>query len=790
MRVLIAAYIIILSSLVHGQLVTSGGMTPNQLVKDVLLGEGVEVFNINYSGANEAIGTFNSTNANVGIDEGIIITTGTIYSNSEGPIGPNNNGQAGKDNGYGGYAPLTNLVGGSTYNAAVLEFDFIPYSDTVRFKYVFASEEYPEWVGSEFNDVFAFFISGPGISGGGKNMAIIPGTNDAVAINNVNSIKNQQYYINNGNGNQSPYNSNPSYIQYDGFTVPLEAVSAVECGEVYHLVIAIADVGDPDWDSGIFLEKNSLESVQPVQVSYHLLDDPYGDGQTMAQNCSSAEVIITRSGPMINQPLSIPITVLGDAIEGLDYSSIPSVIHFAPGETTKTFLIHALNNAALTGVVNLILQFEIEDPCGNAEFQVVELFIKPVEPVSVNLEDVEKKCVDDIVELIAEPFGGGGDYTYQWSTGETTESIFVNPLSTQTYTVSVTDECLNETATATATVIVPVLEPLVVHSTGDAVEDCPYLEHDLSVEAMGGSGDYVYEWIDGTGKSISVDPTIKVKPGTTTTYTVYVTDMCGEMDSSEVTITILSPPLLVSLLDEIEMCVGDSVLLTASSTGGFGDHYYYWPHSGETTQSVWIKADEATRIYVIVKDDCQTFQVQEYTEVSVVQPKADFEIVTEPLYIGLPITFENLSQGANSYFWNFGDGSTSTDVHPNNIYDEKDRYNVMLIAEDNNGCLDTIVKPIRILDEVYIYVPNSFTPDGKNENNTFSISTIGVVEFGIRIFNRWGQLVFESKDPDFVWDAYFGDTPVRDGTYIWKIDYTTVNDPDTQKMVGHVNVLR
>src|SRR5690554_827573 len=129
-----------------GQLQTSGGISPGQLVQDVLLGEGVEVFNINYTGSNQAIGTFDATNTSVGIDEGILITTGTINKGPEGPHGPNNRKDAGLDNGAAGYLPLSNLVNGKTFNAAVLEFDFIPYSDTVRFKYVFASEEYPEYV--------------------------------------------------------------------------------------------------------------------------------------------------------------------------------------------------------------------------------------------------------------------------------------------------------------------------------------------------------------------------------------------------------------------------------------------------------------------------------------------------------------------------------------------------------------------------------------------------------------------------------------------------------------------
>ena len=130
--------------------------------------------NITFNGAPMAIGYFNGTNTTLGIDEGILLTTGTVLNTLDGPHGPNNQSGAGMDNGAGGYPPLSNIIGGTpTFNASILEFDFVPYSDTVRFNYVFASEEYPEYVGSQYNDVFAFFISGPGIAGI-QNMATLP----------------------------------------------------------------------------------------------------------------------------------------------------------------------------------------------------------------------------------------------------------------------------------------------------------------------------------------------------------------------------------------------------------------------------------------------------------------------------------------------------------------------------------------------------------------------------------------------------------------------------------------
>ncbi|PWH86514.1 choice-of-anchor L domain-containing protein [Brumimicrobium oceani] len=791
MKTILLILTLILTSIGWGQLVTNGGQNPNQLVQNVLLGTGVDVSNVSYSGATSAIGTFDATNASIGIDEGIIMTTGTIYQGPDGPHGPNDKANSGMDNNASGYGQLTNLVGETTFNATLLEFDFIPYSDTVRFKYVFASEEYPEFVGSQFNDVFAFFISGPGIPGGTQNMAIIPGTNQPVAINNVNSTNNPTYYQANGDGSQSPQNTDPFFVQYDGFTVPLEAVSKVQCGETYHLIIAVADVGDAIYDSGIFLEKNSLNSVQPVQVSYQLTSDPYGDGQTMAQNCTSAEVTIERSGNMVNQALTIPISLSGSAVEGLDYSNVPNSISFSPGQTSITFTVDALNNPALTGTANLVIQFQIDDPCGNSDFQSVELFIQPVEPVSVILEPVDVLCPGEEIELVAQAQGGGGGYTYSWNTGETTESIFVSPLTTQSYTVEVTDDCLNETATATVVIDVPVYDPLEIEATEDIIEQCPYVPYDLTVDAVGGAGLYTYEWFNPSMNLIGSSPDITVAAPATSIYSVVVTDQCGVSDTTTVKITILSPPLLLDITPNQEVCPGDSVLLNVNASGGFGNYYYEWPHSGETVASIWVNPNETTEYTVIVKDDCQTFQVKAETKVVVVKPEVNFNAITEPKFIGLPITFQNLTSNGNTYYWDLGNGATSTMVHPNNTYYTPGTYDVQLIATDDKGCIDSLTKTIVILEEVYLYIPNTFTPGTQNRyNNYFRASSVGIVEMRIEIFNRWGELMFSSDEVDFRWDGTYNNKLVRDGTYIWKIEYVDAHDIEVKKINGYINVIK
>ena len=777
------------------QLSTQGGVGAQQLVENVLLGGGVTVSNIQFTGANGAIGSFEASNSSLGMDEGLILTTGTINSGPAGPYGPNNREDAGLDNGAGGYAPLTNIVGTNTFNASVLEFDFVPQSDTVRFEYIFGSEEYPEYVGSQFNDVFAFFISGPGIQGQ-QNMAIIPGTNQPVAINNVNNgfnnngnCTNCQYYVNNGTGNNAPYNQDNFYIQYDGFTTTLEAFSPVQCGETYHLTIAIADVGDAFWDSGIFLAANSLSSEQPVSVDYELTSNPFNDGQTMAQGCSGAEVTVTRSGAGLDQELTVPISLGGSAVEGVDYSNIPNEITFPANETEVTFSLEALAGGTFTGTVNIIIEFEIEDPCGNDNTQVIELFINETADVEVDVTSGEIACPGESVEIFANASGGGGGYEYQWSTGETTPSISFTPQATQTITVEVTDECLEQTAVGEIEVEVPVFDSLELDVTDDIIEQCPFVPYDLTVDATGGAGVYNYQWTNENGSVVSQQDLMTVIVGETSTFYINVEDKCGDSASDSVSITILSPPLVVTITPEQEICPGDSVELVANATGGFGDYYFVWPHDGnETSNSIVVSPDSTTDYRVIVRDDCQTFQVREETRVVVLSPDAQFQVVTDPIFEGLPITFQNLSNNGVSYEWFFGDGNTSTQVHPNHTYDFANNFEVTLIATDINGCTDTITKPLPVRIENYIYVPNAFTPTG-DVNPVFKAETINISSLKILIFNRWGEVVYESNNVNFQWDGTYNGNPVRPGVYPWLIEYETI-EGDEFSLEGFVTLIK
>ncbi len=227
-----------------------------QLVNSILPGNGITISNISFTGDSVAIGTFDAKCSTLGLDSGLVLASGYVTT----ALGPNTSSSAGSDLGLNGDLQLTALSGMQTYDAAVLEFDIVPQYDTIQFRYVFGSEEYPEYV-NQYNDVFAFFVNGPkpgGSSYVNANIALVPGTTDVpVSINTINNgisdngpCQNCEYYITNLSNE----------LELDAYTTVLTASFIAIPGASYHLKIAIADALDHVYDSDVFLEKGSFSS--------------------------------------------------------------------------------------------------------------------------------------------------------------------------------------------------------------------------------------------------------------------------------------------------------------------------------------------------------------------------------------------------------------------------------------------------------------------------------------------------------------------------------------------------
>ncbi len=225
-------------------IITTQMTSANQLAQ-LLGGSGVTITNATFTGANVAAGTFTGGNASgLAIDQGVVLTSGfvsnvTSVNTDTGVTGVNN---------MPGDAQLDALAGASTYDAAVLGFDFTTNGDAAYFNYVFGSDEYTEYVNKGFNDVFGFFVNG-------TNYALLPG-GAAVGVDTVNHLVNTAYYNANENGEHA--------FEYDGFTTMLTtSITGLTAGQTYHIDLKIADSGDDILDSGVFLQAGSFSDTDP-----------------------------------------------------------------------------------------------------------------------------------------------------------------------------------------------------------------------------------------------------------------------------------------------------------------------------------------------------------------------------------------------------------------------------------------------------------------------------------------------------------------------------------------------
>lgn len=163
------------------------------------------------------------------------------------------------------------------------------------------------------------------------------------------------------------------------------------------------------------------------------------------------------------------------------------------------------------------------------------------------------------------------------------------------------------------------------------------------------------------------------------------------------------------------------------------------------------------------------------------------------------VTFTNYTSGAVDYVWDFGDGGTSTLENPTYSYQDEvqQTYVVELIAISPIGCRDTAYQEVTVIEELIFYIPNTFTPDDDQFNQIFEpIFTSGhdPYNFNFYIFNRWGEMVWESHDPDVGWDGTYGTSArfgyVPDGQYVWRLDFKIRKNDERVEYSGHVNVIR
>jgi outer membrane protein OmpA-like peptidoglycan-associated protein len=267
MKRLLTAFII-LPALAMGQINLNPYPHATEMVRDHLLSGDIKVYNVKYFGDYKARALFVNKGTILPIKEVIVISTGEVEAINR----LNQNGGTSGVNDTPGDPALNEIVNGVTYDAGRLSFEFVPTDSIISFEYVFASEEYPEYVFSPFNDVFAFFLTDIKRSTT-KNLATIPGSRLPINVNNINDRRFPEFYIENypiRTFEKSLTDSIKRSFEFDGCTKTLVAYSQVRPGDPYRIIITIADVSDAVYDSAVFLKGGSFksQSIQSFNSQY------------------------------------------------------------------------------------------------------------------------------------------------------------------------------------------------------------------------------------------------------------------------------------------------------------------------------------------------------------------------------------------------------------------------------------------------------------------------------------------------------------------------------------------
>ena len=342
---------------------TSGPFTPENLISNIFLGNGVEILNINFTGNPLSVGYFTDGQNYVGLERGIVMSTGRVLSVPAGVWGVDGLGDQFASTSLSLAATFDPVLAselpggaGSLFDLCRYEITFVPVSDTLRFRYVFGSEEYPEYGCSNFNDIFGFFIQGPNFPDW-TNIALIPNTALAVSINNLHPQNpnnaactplNAQYYVNNNGINKQP--------AYDGFTTVLTAEAIVIPCQQYTIRLSIADVGDPIFDSGVFLEAKSFGTgLLRVNVATP------GNSGAVAEGCASGILTFSLASPA-EQDIPLDYNIWGSAVNGVDYEAIPTNLFIPQGESSISIPITAFEDNIAEGEEIIAIDIQ-RTPC-------------------------------------------------------------------------------------------------------------------------------------------------------------------------------------------------------------------------------------------------------------------------------------------------------------------------------------------------------------------------------------------------------------------------------------------
>jgi gliding motility-associated-like protein len=809
-KIVLLLCFIIISQLSNAQVTVTQNSVATDLAQ-TLLGTGVTLSNATLNCGAVGSGIFLTTASNLGLDSGIVLTSGSALL-SAGTVAS----FASAGTGNGADPDLTTLIGGSTFDKCILEFDFVTVGDTVKFDYVFGSEEYQSYTCSTFNDVFGFFLSGPGIVGpftnSAKNIALVPGsTTCPVAISTIycpnlpQCCGTAQWCFGNtpgcgafnaGNNTCAYFVCNgataPGTIAYQGFTTVLTAVSEVIPCSTYHIKLAIADKGDQVLDSGVFIKAKSFSSNI---ISYQIETGLSSDNPYIIEGCDSAKLSIKRK-IILNTPTADTVNFLitGTAQNGIDYLTLPSQITFAANftDTIQSFDLYAIQDGLSEGTEFI----KIYVLSGCAQQISDSIIIEVRDSLSFSFNNIDTAiCLGNSVNVGGQVDSG---ITMQW-----TPSTFVlDPTQLNTVITPLTFGQQYYTITGTYRTCAPVVKGFMLKTDPVPVIDpMPDLElcegRTVDINAIVNPAfPYNLTWnslatgtpAPGLINTAGYTPTFN---GTTPDNIIFTATSPNAGCAASDTFFVQVWPFAVGTISpDTLVCNGAPTQLFVTG----GNNLYQWYQVGNGTLSCYTCPDPIatglgiTTYYAILLDPngcADTLDVTVDTH-----PPFNLFLHNGDTTIFLGDNIQLNATGAPFYYWNPTDYLTySQSGNPQATPLEDITYTVTGVSL-LQGCPQIDSFRVKVVPQ-QVFVPNAFSPNGDGNNDVFKVGTIrnmvNIPEF--RVFNRWGQEMFYTTDVTKGWDGNYKGVKQDSGVYHYIIRVAYANGK-TQFLKGDVTLIR
>ncbi|MGV3609490.1 MAG: gliding motility-associated C-terminal domain-containing protein [Fluviicola sp.] len=544
---------------------------------------------------------------------------------------------------------------------------------------------------------------------------------------------------------------------------------------------------------------------QTTQTATNLVSGPYtvhitdalGCGVNVNVNVPNTNATFSGSSTLVSCPGGNDGTATATMTPPL--GTVSYNWYDAGGQTTQTA------TGLIAGTYHCVVTTSLSTGCMDT-VEVIVSEIPGMVSTIINQQDVTCNSANDgIVEISV--VNGTAPYTYSWDNSASTGPL-ANDLYAGTHTVTITDAngCV---ITTTATIGEPAALKI-VSITPDTII-CPEASIVLNVQGTGGNGPifYTYTWkengtVIGTGSSITVDPA-----ATATNYCVELTETCGS-PSTDSCMTINFPiaivPNYVSNLP-YSCLPGDFIFINQSNNSGeidsvavdFGDGnsgVFYGDSNlvhRYTSAGIYTVSVVTTSI-----QGCVTTNTFPGIANVIANPVADFTMSANPTTIFETVVKmqDKSSPGVVDWTWNATGSNPNNSNYQNPTFHYPEgvvgTYTIQLIVETTEGCVDTIERVLSVNSDIIFYAPNAFTPDGDEFNQTwkFYVSGIDEYNFELMIFDRWGELIWETHDPNAAWDGTYNGKVVQAGAYTWIARVKDTYSDAKKTFNGAINLFR